>query len=64
MIARASLHLAEYLGPQTEIWKAHRSLIEAMTGISTGSVQRREEYCIAQMTDINTLGLASGRYVI
>ncbi|GJJ12083.1 hypothetical protein Clacol_006324 [Clathrus columnatus] len=62
LVARTSLTLAQYLGPETDIWKAHRLLVETLTGISKGAVQNREEYCIDQVTDIDALGLAAGRF--
>lgn len=56
-----SLSLAEHLGPKTEIWKAHRELVEELTGIKKGAVDDREDYCSQKVE--TAFGFASGRLV-
>ncbi|KIJ23039.1 hypothetical protein M422DRAFT_81961, partial [Sphaerobolus stellatus SS14] len=62
LIARVTQSLAEYLGQETEIWKANRELVELLTGIKKGAVGDRAEYCATKVT--NTLGFASGRFFV
>jgi endothelin-converting enzyme len=59
LVARASLSLAEHLGPGTEIWKANRELVEELTGIKKGAVGDRGEYCLGKVE--TALGFAAGR---
>jgi endothelin-converting enzyme len=59
LISRLSFSLAQYLGPETEIWKANRALVEVLTGIKKGAVSDRAEYCTGVVA--NALGFASGR---
>lgn len=59
LIARVTQSLAEYLGLETEIWKANRELVELLSGIKKGAVGDRAEYCATQVT--NTMGFAAGR---
>lgn len=61
LVARASLSLAEHLGPETEIWKATRELVEELTGIRKGAVGDRAEYCSGKVE--TALGFAAGRWV-
>jgi endothelin-converting enzyme len=61
LVTVVSLSLAEHLGPETEIWKAHRELLEELTGIKRGAVGDREEYCSEKVE--TALGFASGRLV-
>lgn len=59
LVARTVLHLAEYLGQETEIWKSNRELVEELTGIKKGAIGDRSEYCTKQVT--RAMGFASGR---
>ena len=62
LIVSAALNLSPYLGPDTEAWKAQRSLREALLGIKRGSVGGRDEYCVEQVEE--QLGFAVGRYFV
>ncbi|KAF8580903.1 zincin [Ramaria rubella] len=62
LVARVSLSLAEYLGTGTQIWKAHRELIEELTGIKKGTVGDREEYCSSKVE--SAFGFATGRFFV
>lgn len=61
LITVMSLSLAEHLGPKTEIWKAHRELVEELTSIKKGAVDDREDYCSQKVE--TAFGFASGRLV-
>lgn len=60
LVARASLSLAEHLGPGTDIWKVNRGLMEELTGIKKGAVGDRAEYCLGKVE--TALGFAAGRW--
>ncbi|KAH9484148.1 Endothelin-converting enzyme-like protein [Psilocybe cubensis] len=62
LITRVALSLSPYLGRSTEAWQAHRTLLEALTGIKKGAVGDRSEQCIGQVE--NSLGFASGRFFV
>ena len=62
LVVRATLKLARYLGQNTEIWKAVRSLEETLKGIKKGAVGDRAEFCVTQVE--KALGFAAGRYFV
>ncbi|KAL0578146.1 hypothetical protein V5O48_003851 [Marasmius crinis-equi] len=62
LVAQAALTLSQYLGMDTDAWKAQRSLVEALSGIKKGAVGDRAEYCVRQVEE--TLGFAAGRYFV
>ncbi|KAI0093561.1 Metalloprotease [Irpex rosettiformis] len=59
---RAALELSKYLGYSTEAWKATRVLTEKLTGIKSGAVGDRAEFCVSSIE--NALGFAAGRYFV
>ncbi|KAF8522224.1 Metalloprotease [Hysterangium stoloniferum] len=62
LISRLSGSLAQYLGPETEIWKANRELTEALTGIKKGAIGDRASYCTKVVAE--ALGFAAGRFFV
>ena len=60
LVARAALQLSPRLGPETEAWKAQRTLVEALQGIKNGAVGDRSEYCVESVE--KAMGFAAGRY--
>ena len=62
LMTRAALTLAPYLGAQSEIWMAHRTLIENLQGIKKGQVPDRSDWCIQVVQD--SLGFAAGRFFV
>jgi endothelin-converting enzyme len=62
LVIRAALTLSPYLGTNTEVWRAQRSLEELITGIKKGVVGDRAEYCVGKIEE--ALGFAAGRYFV
>ena len=60
LVARAALQLSPHLGPETEAWKAQRTLVEALQGIKKGAIGDRGEYCVERVEE--AMGFAAGRY--
>ncbi|TFK29797.1 endothelin-converting enzyme 1 [Coprinopsis marcescibilis] len=62
LVSRALLSLSSYLGPETELWQAQRTLYETLSGIKKGAVGDRAEYCVSKVEE--TLGFAAGRFFV
>lgn len=62
LVTRAALTLSPYLGTNTEVWRAQRSLEELLTGIKKGVIGDRAEYCVGRIEE--ALGFAAGRYFV
>jgi endothelin-converting enzyme len=62
LVIRAALTLSPYLGTNTELWRAQRSLEELLTGVKKGVVGDRAEHCVERIED--ALGFAAGRYFV
>ena len=62
LVVRTALTLSPYLGTNTEVWRAQRSLEEILTGIKKGVVGDRAEYCVGRIEE--ALGFAAGRYFV
>ena len=62
LVTRAALKLAPYLGSTTDVWKAHRTLIETLQGIKKGQVPDRSEWCVTQVESL--LGFSAGRFFV
>lgn len=62
LVTRAGLALAPYLGKDTEVWQAKRSLDEALQGIKKGQVPERSDWCVQRVEE--ALGFASGRFFV
>jgi len=62
LVVRTALTLSPYLGTNTEVWRAQRSLEEILTGIKKGFVGDRAEYCVGRVEE--ALGFAAGRYFV
>lgn len=62
LVIRTALTLSPYLGTNTEVWRAQRSLEEILTGIKKGFVGDRAEYCVGRVEE--SLGFAAGRYFV
>ena len=60
LVTRAALELSPHLGPETEAWKAQRTLVEALQGIKKGAIGDRGEYCVERVEV--AMGFAAGRY--
>ena len=62
LTSRAALELAPYLGSETSVWRAQRSLTELLQGIPRGQVPDRSEWC-AQRVE-SAMGFAAGRFFV
>lgn len=62
LVSRVALNLADYLSPQTEVWKAKRELDELLDGVQKGAVDPRDEFCLVQVEE--ALGFAAGRFFV
>lgn len=56
------MSLAQYLGTESEAWRAARTLTERLRGIKPGAVGDRAEFCVSKIEE--TLGFAAGRYFV
>lgn len=62
LVTRAALELAPYLGKETPVWAAQRTLVETLQGIPRGQVPDRAEWCAQRVED--ALGFAAGRFFV
>ncbi|TDL24747.1 endothelin-converting enzyme 1 [Rickenella mellea] len=62
LVTRAALAIAPMLGMKTEVWQAHRALIETLQGIKKGQVPDRADWCVQQVE--NAMGFAVGRFFV
>jgi endothelin-converting enzyme len=61
-VSRSALSLAENLGSETGVWKAHRSLQEVLRGLKKGAIEDRADFCLRRLE--NALGFAAGRFFV
>ncbi|EJD52946.1 zincin [Auricularia subglabra TFB-10046 SS5] len=60
LASRVALKYAQFLGPETDEWKAWKELDQTVKGIKKGVVTDRAEWCLDQVE--NRLGYAVGRF--